>query len=90
MPDRDTQPERDRSPFDVVRARADRVLGPPTGRPLNDPPIEPLDRSYLLRRGREFPFPDLLGDPTLIRLRRERRVSASFRAIRPLTRDGRL
>lgn len=45
-----------------------------------------LDRSYLLRRDCRFPFPRLLGDPESFRLRRGRRVSASFSAIRPLAR----
>lgn len=49
-------------------------------------PTDPLDRGYLLRRGSRFPFPGILTDSELVRLRRERRVSASFTAIRPLSR----
>lgn len=49
-------------------------------------PTDPLDRGHLLRRGGRFPFPRILADSELIRLRRERRVSASFSAIRPLSR----
>lgn len=45
-----------------------------------------LDRSYLLRRGCRFPFPRLLEEPEAFRLRRGRRVSASFSGIRPLAR----
>lgn len=45
-----------------------------------------LDRSYLLRRGCRFPFPRLLEEPEGFRLRRGRRVSASFSGIRPLAR----
>lgn len=49
---------------------------------------QPLDRSYLLRRASRFPFPKLVVAPDPIRLRRARRVSASFTRIPPLSRGG--
>lgn len=49
-------------------------------------PTDPLDRGHLLRRGTRFPFPRILTDAEMIRLRRTRRVSASFSAIPPLSR----
>lgn len=52
-------------------------------------PSDPLDRSYLLRRDSRFPFPQLFLDAETVRLRRARRVSASFSAIPPLSRNGR-
>lgn len=51
-------------------------------------PTDPLDRSYLLRRGSRFPFPHMLVEPEPIRLRRERRVFAAFTRIPPLSRGG--
>lgn len=52
-------------------------------------PSEPLDRSYLLRRETRFPFRGITDHEEAIRLRRTRRVSASFSAIPPLARNGR-
>ena len=49
----------------------------------------PLDRSYLLRRVTRFPFPQLQAEDDAIRIRRDRRVNASFSGIPPLTRNGR-
>jgi hypothetical protein len=54
------------------------------------PERELLDRSYLLRRERRYPFPGLLPEPDSIRFRRSRRVSGSFRGIAPLSRNGRI
>ena len=51
-------------------------------------PFDPVDRSHLLRRSTEFPFPmpDRNG---LVRIRRERRVCESFSGIRGLARRNR-
>lgn len=51
-------------------------------------PLEPVDRSHLLKRSNSFPFP-LPHDNGLVRIRRERRVCESFCGIRSLARRGR-
>jgi hypothetical protein len=76
----DPQPGRPPRSSDALRAGAG-------GRASE--PVDPVDRSYLLRRCADFPFPRLQDDPAMVRLRRERRVFASFRAIPPLARNGR-
>lgn len=48
-------------------------------------PVQPLDRSHLLRRPKEFPF-QLPYENGVVRIRRERRVFESFSAIRALAR----
>lgn len=49
----------------------------------------PADRSYLLRRSPRLSFPHgYVPEGWRIRLRRERRVNASFSGIRSLARDG--
>lgn len=60
--------------------------GPGRGTALE---TEPLDRSYLLRKETPYPFPSLIPAPDAIRFRRSRRVGGSFRAIPPLSRNGR-
>lgn len=50
-------------------------------------PLQPVDRSHLLRRPSRFPF-DLPYQNALVRIRRERRVCESFRGIRALARGG--
>lgn len=52
-------------------------------------PLDPLDRSHILRRPNRFPFPRLLLADEHAGLRRERRVSAPFSGIPPLSRNGR-
>lgn len=56
------------------------------GAPVPREPVDPLDRSDLLRRSSCYPF--VLGedDQDGIRLRRERRVFGSFSGIRRLAR----
>lgn len=48
-------------------------------------PLDPVDRSHLLKRSSEFPFP-LPHSNGLVRIRRERRVCESFSGIRALAR----
>ncbi|MGK7311215.1 MAG: hypothetical protein ACN0LA_03165 [Candidatus Longimicrobiales bacterium M2_2A_002] len=50
-------------------------------------PLEPVDRSHLLKRSNPFPFP-LPHSNGLVRIRRERRVCESFSGIRSLARRG--
>lgn len=76
---RDPQPDRPTRSPGAVR---------PGDGPRASVPVEPLNRSYLLRRDAAFPFPRLEEDPALVRLRRSRRVCASFRAIPGLARNG--
>lgn len=49
-------------------------------------PVHPVDRSHLLRRSSEFPFPMPMNNG-IVRIRRERRVFGSFSGIRALARD---
>lgn len=51
-------------------------------------PLQPLDRSHLLRRASQFPFPMPLNNGR-VRIRRERRVCESFSGIRSLARNER-
>lgn len=76
---RDPQIEHPFDPPGAVRAG---------GSGIGEGPADPRDRSYLLRRETRFPFPTLNSDAE-VRLRRSRRVFASFSAIRPLSRNGR-
>lgn len=73
------------APTDLAHAPAELAHAPaePLDRSL------PLNRSYLLRRASRFPFRQLTEEPELVRLRRERRVSAPFTGIPPLSRNGR-
>lgn len=73
----DSQPGRPAGTARSVRGGDDRA-GPPHGQ---------VDRSHLLRRDRPLPFPILRQPRGPIRLQRERRVSAPFRAIPPLARN---
>ena len=50
-------------------------------------PVEPVDRSHLLRKSTEFPFP-LPYSNGVLRIRRERRVFESFTGIKSLSRRG--
>lgn len=76
---RDSQPDRDTVAHGGVSARGNgKAFGLPT---------DPLDRGHLLRRSSRFPFPRILVNSDPIRLRRERRVSASFSGIPPLSRN---
>ncbi len=51
-------------------------------------PFDPVDRSHLLRRPTEFPFP-MPNRNGVVRIRRERRVFESFSGIRNLARRNR-
>lgn len=51
-------------------------------------PVYPTDRSHLLRRSRPFPF-QVPQENGRVRIRRERRVFASFRGIPSLARGNR-
>lgn len=51
-------------------------------------PLQPVDRSHLLRRPTEFPFPMPYSNGKL-RIRRERRVGGAFTGIRSLARTDR-
>lgn len=68
---------------------------PATGAPgahgaaRNGGAASPLDRSHLLRKASKYPFPMPATDQELVRLRRSRRVSASFSGIPPLARTDR-
>ncbi len=48
-------------------------------------PLQPVDRSHLLRRASRFPF-SLPYQNGVVRIRRERRVCESFSGIRSLAR----
>ena len=50
--------------------------------------MRPVDRSHMLRRSSEFPFP-MPQRNGLVRIRRERRVCESFSGIRGLARRNR-
>ena len=76
---RDSQPDRPTVASSANGAGRRSVLGP----------LRESDRSHLLRRSSRFPFPQLLEEAELVRIRRERRVSASFSGIPPLSRNGR-
>ena len=52
-------------------------------------PLRPVDRSHLLRRGSEFPFPLPHSSNGMVRIRRERRVCDAFSGMRPLARSTR-
>lgn len=50
-------------------------------------PLDPVDRSHLLKRSNTFPF-SLPHSNGVVRIRRERRVCESFSGIRSLARRG--
>jgi hypothetical protein len=79
----------DRMAAGIAAARAE-VEGGVYGREESDGGEASDGRPYLLRRELRFPFPQLRDDTGAIRLRRKRRVSASFSAIRPLARCDRV
>ena len=64
--------------------------GPSNGRNgRSGVPLRPVDRSHLLRRASEFPFPLPLSSNGTVRIRRERRVCDGFSGMRPLARSTR-
>ncbi len=56
-----------------------------SGNGRGEVPLQLVDRSYLLRRSQDYPFP-MPHKNGLVRIRRERRVFESFSKIRGLAR----